>query len=70
VSVRQVLKRPRAVAWFRHLPPLLQAIMVVVAASTLTAALVVGGLFAFFAWDDHQFKNGPYCHAEPEDPLC
>jgi hypothetical protein len=52
------------------LSPALRAIAVVVAATTLTAVVAVGGFLAFLAWDDHQFKNGPYCHAEPDDPLC
>lgn len=50
--------------------PLMQSILVVVAVSTVTLTLVVGGFLAFLAWDDHQFQNGSYCNAEPQDPLC
>lgn len=66
----QVVTRSRGVAWFRHLSPLMQSILVVVAVSTVTLTLVVGGFLAFLAWDDHQFQNGSYCNAEPQDPLC
>ena len=60
MTVRQVLTRSRAAAWFRQLSPVLQALVVIVVTATLTAALAMGGLLTFFAWNDHQFKNGPY----------
>ncbi len=56
--------------WFRHLSPLPRSIVVMVAAAALTSVLGLGGLLAFFAWDDHQFRNGSYCRSNPADPLC
>lgn len=70
MSARQALERSRFVVAYRHLSPLMQSTVVVAAVAALTLALVIGGLLAFFAWDDDQFEDGPYCHAEPEDPLC
>lgn len=70
MSFRQVLSRSRAVSWFRNLSPHVRAIAMIVAITTTTAVLVFGGIFARFAWADHQFKDGAFCSAEPEDPLC
>jgi hypothetical protein len=65
-----ILKRSGTAAWFRRMSPLMQAVVVIVSVATLAAVVAVGGLVAFFAWDEHQFRNGSYCHAEPDDPLC
>jgi hypothetical protein len=48
----------------------MQAVGVVVGVLTLTTAVAVGGLLAFFEWENYQFKNGSYCQAEPNDPFC
>ena len=57
-------------AHFRGLPTVAQALLLTAAFAVVAAVLGAGALLAFFAWDDHQFENGPYCHAHPGDPLC
>lgn len=69
-SPRRILNWSRCADWFHQLSPMLRSALLLVTAAVLTAVIGIGALLAFFAWDDHQFKNGPYCRSEPADPLC